>query len=166
MAVEVKGLAEAIRHLEAVQARARNLKPVLDVAAADTVALIDDAFETSISPSGRPWPGLASSTERQRRKGRGRGSDGTTLPHKILVDTGRLRGSINATGDAHNLRFGTNVGYGLFHQAGTRRMPSRAFLPIDGSPGLFALATSGPAGSHWQRVRDAVRRYVLTGEVS
>lgn len=165
MTVRATGLTEAIRHLEAVQARSRDLTPVLSVAAADTAAMIDDAFESSISPNGTPFAAHAPSTTRQRRKGSGTGPTGQLLSDKILVDTGRLRGSINATGDARTIRFGTNVGYGLFHQVGTRRMPRRAFLPIDGSPGAFTISRSGVAGPHWLRIRDSVRRYIVSGEI-
>jgi phage gpG-like protein len=159
VAVQTRGLAEAIAHLEAVQARARDLSPVLSVAAADTVALIDDAFESGVSPNGSPFAALATSTQRQRRKGRGTGAN------KILVDTSRLRNSVNATGDARALKFGTNVGYGLFHQIGTRRMQRRPYLPIDGSPGGFTLTQTGTAGPHWAAVRANIKHYILTGEV-
>jgi hypothetical protein len=83
----------------------------------------------------------------------------------ILVDTGRLRSSVFARAQPNGLQFGTNVRYAAPHQTGTRRMPRRAFLPIDGS-GPYTLTATGPAGTHWQRARESVRRYIRTGEVT
>lgn len=195
MTVQATGLAEAIRHLEAVQARARNLKPVLDVAAADTVALIDDAFETSIGPNGAPWEGLADSTllgrarraagpsfgraligplmpgqsRRKRRRWTRRRSERAlhaVMNAKPLVDTGRLRGSINSIATSTALNFGTNVVYAGAMQFGSRPRPPRPFLPVEGPKGGLHLMQTGVAGEHWARIRAAVKRYVLTGEVS
>ncbi len=200
MAVQVNGLAEAIAHLEGVQARSRDLTPVLSVAAADTVALIDDAFETSTGPNGTPWDGLADSTliARARRAAgpaRGRRLIGPLRPgqartkarrgyqarlanaaislmngnYKPLVDTGRLRGSINATGDSRALKFGTNVIYAGAMQFGSRPpqhyRPPRPFLPVEGPKGGLRLMEGGTAGPHWARIREMVKAYILTGAI-
>lgn len=155
MTVRATGIAEVVAHLVDVQSRSRDLRPVLEVAAADTVAIIDDAFETSASPSGELWAPLADSTVRRRRQGSA----------KPLVDTGRLRTSASARAEGATLRFGTNTPYAIFHQGGNGRM-RRQFLPLDGEPGAYVLGRSGAALEHWDRVRAAVKRYVLTGEVS
>lgn len=147
-------MAEVVARLVAVQARSRDLRPVLEVAAADTVALIDDAFETSTSPAGELWAPLAESTVRRRRQG----------SSKPLVDTARLRTSANARVEGAKLRFGTSASYGIFHQAGSGRM-RREFLPVDGEPGAYTLGRSGAALEHWDRVRAMVKRYVLTAEI-
>ena len=155
MSVEVTGLDEARTSLEAMAARLRDLSPVMAVIAADTMTLIDDSFAGSRAPDGSTWAPLAASTLRRRR--------GTTAT--ILVDRTILRPSIFARGQPSGLQFGTNVPYGRYHQTGTPRMPRRAFLPVDGT-GPFALTSTGPAGTHWQRARASVRRYIRTGEVT
>jgi phage gpG-like protein len=45
-----------------------------------------------------------------------------------LVDTGRLRGSITHAVFPDEVRVGTNVHYGKYHQMGTSRIPRRMFL--------------------------------------
>jgi phage virion morphogenesis protein len=155
VSVEVTGLDETRTSLEAMAARLRDLRPVMAVVAADTMTLIDDSFAGSRAPDGSPWAPLAESTLRQRR-----GTTATTL-----VDTGRLRSSMFARGQATGIEFGTNVSYAAPHQTGARRMPRRAFLPIDGS-GPYTLTATGPAGTHWQRARESIRRYIRTGEVT
>ena len=156
MEARTTGLRETLDRLRAVNARLRDLGPVLEVIAADTQAVADDSFSLSQTPAGAPWAPLAASTIRGRRRGSG-------VP---LVDTGRLRASVTATPTATGIRFGTNAAYGGFHQHGTRRIPSRAFLPVDGSPGSYSLTTGGRGGVHWARARAAVKRYILTGDVS
>ena len=62
------------------------------------------------------------------------GPDGAWAPTKrgghILVKTGHLRGSIHHVVAGDEVRIGTPVGYGKFHQLGTSRMPARAFLGL------------------------------------
>jgi len=49
------------------------------------------------------------------------------------VLTGTLKGSIGyVTGDMQ-VRVGTKVGYGIFHQEGTKYMPQRRFLGLNES---------------------------------
>lgn len=84
----------------------------------------------------------------------------------ILVDTNRLRGSIFGRGERTGLRFGTNVGYAAPHQLGTRRMPKRAFLPVDSTGSAFTLSTGGLAGEFWRAARERIRRFIRTGEVT
>lgn len=52
---------------------------------------------------------------------------------QILVDTGRLMGSIQNVVHSDSVSVGTNVHYGRYHQEGTRRMPARAFLGLSQS---------------------------------
>jgi hypothetical protein len=151
--VSVKGIDVVIAQLSDVQSRSRDLTPVLELIAADTVTVIDDAFETSTSPAGVAWAPLKPSTIAKRRKGRGGASD------KILVDTSVLRSSINARPQNNGLRFGASAGYGKYHLA------TRSFLPIEGERGVYQLGTTGPAATHWSRARESIKRYVVTGEV-
>lgn len=149
--VEEHGIDEQIARLRAMSERARNLGPVLQVAAADTVGIITDAFDSSSSPAGQAWRPLAPATVAQRRQ----------HSSKPLIDTGRLRASVYAqpTADNKGLRFGSTVGYGKYHQG------SRPFLPVDGTPGNYTPNRAGPGGSHWLRVKRMVRTYILTGRI-
>lgn len=158
MTVTQTGATEAAARLEAMAARLRDLSPVTQVIAADTMTLIDDSLANSRAPDGSAWAPLAASTLAARR--------GTTATP--LVDTGRLRGSIFARGSRTGLAFGTNVEYAAPHQLGNAsgRPPKRAFLPVEMLGSAWSLMTSGPAGTHWTRARDAVRRYITEGVVT
>jgi phage gpG-like protein len=155
MTVQARGITAVVTHLEAMQARMRDLSPVLEVAASDTVAVIDDAFESGVSPGGLTWAPLLPSTLAKRRNG----------SSKPLNDTLRLRNSANSRVEGSRLLFGTSASYGLYHQAGTRQIVPRPFLPVTGEPGAYDLGATGAAGAHWARVRAAVKHYILTGEV-
>lgn len=67
----------------------------------------------------------------------GAGPDGPWAPTQrggqILVNTGRLMGSIQNVVHSDSVSVGTNVHYGRYHQEGTRRMPARAFLGLSQS---------------------------------
>lgn len=156
MSVTQTGAAEAATSLEAIAARLRDLTPITSVVAADVMTFVDDRFASGTDPSGTGWAPLAESTVRQRR--------GTVA--NPLIDTGRLRGSIFGRGERAGLRFGTNVPYAAPHQLGTRRMPRRAFLPVDSAGSAFSLSTGGLAGQFWAEARERIRRFIRTGEVT
>lgn len=169
MRITVSGISETESLFREIAARARDLTPVLEVAAADTVTLIDDSFEAGSAPDDAPWAPLSPATVAIRNRRRGRGIV------KPLQDTTRLRRSITATGGASRLAFGTNVPYAAPQQLGasirifgrgSASIPARAFLPVtSGEGGRFSLMTGGRAGVHWTRVRAMVDRYIRTGEI-
>lgn len=70
------------------------------------------------SPSGGAWAPLAPATV--ARKG----------TNNILVDTGRLLGSIAAHVAGTSATIGTSVAYAGYLQGGTSRMPAREFLGL------------------------------------
>ena len=84
---------------------------------------------------GRPkWKALKEKTAKRRRKGKRGGRS-----HMILLDTGRLKRTVTATGPNSVFRqkgsvieFGTNLKYGPTHQFGdrSRKIPKREFLKI------------------------------------
>lgn len=178
MGIRVTGVEEAKRKLEEVQARMRDLTPVLSVIAQDTKTLIDDAFAGSTTPENVAWAPLSPRTLARRRGGSG----------NPLVDTSRLRNSITAYGRGTSLKFGTTVEYAAPHQFGFSRsgtlkrrsyspqreagspwsfgVPARPFLPVTKASGGYRLMTNGMAGEHWRRAREAIRRYIATGEVT
>ena len=70
------------------------------------------------SPDGAAWPSLKAATIARKSS------------KSILVDTGRLLGSISHTSSGSSATVGTNVAYAGFLQSGTRKMPARPFLGI------------------------------------
>lgn len=74
-------------------------------------------FQEQAGPAG-PFAPLRPSTIRQKRGGAG----------QILVDIGRLRGSIGSVVSGTQAEVGTNVFYAKFHQFGTRKMAARPFV--------------------------------------
>lgn len=62
MEISVSGVVEVQKLLEGVTGRFSDLTPVLEVAVADTIALIDDAFEAQRSPGGDAWADLSPAT--------------------------------------------------------------------------------------------------------
>lgn len=165
----MRGLTEVESDLVELAARLRNLGPVMEVAGADTVTLIDDSFQTQSSPDGAPWAPLSPTTIALRQKRRG---PGPVIP---LQDTARLRRSITSNSGPRSFNFGTNVPYAASHQLGAAirvfsgkraRIPARPFMPVQKSGGRFQLMTSGRAGQHWAAVRTSIERFILTGEVT
>jgi phage virion morphogenesis protein len=73
---------------------------------------------TKTAPSGARWAPL-------KNPGKNRGSG------DILVDSGRLMGSISSKVSGSTAEVGTNVFYGKFHQYGTRKMVARPFLGMN-----------------------------------
>lgn len=161
MRVEARGIEGAIAELDELAARAADLSPVLEVAASDTRTLIDDSFRKSRGPDGTSWEGLTQKTIKRRRQGRNKGARKAT----ILVDTGRLKNSIQSTHTKTALSFGTNVEYAAYHQFGGGRM-YRPFLPVAAGGAGYVLMTGGPAGRHWRDVRDMVIEYIRTGRIT
>ena len=161
MRIEARGIEGAIAELDELAARAADLSPVLEVAASDTRTLIDDSFRKSRAPDGTSWEGLTRETIKRRRQGRNKEARKAT----ILVDTGRLKNSIQSTHTKTALSFGTNVQYAAYHQFGGGRM-YRPFLPVAAGGAGYVLMTGGPAGRHWRDVRAMVIEYIRTGRIT
>lgn len=162
---------DARKALEAMAARAKNLRPVLEVQALAIKKLIDDSFRQSRSPDGTPWlPNAASTVARK----------GSAKPG---INTSVLRDSVDAVASGNDIRFGTNVPYAAPNQYGGTRtgnlkrksgarakgtafrvtQPARPFMPftIAGT-----LITIGPASNVFRRLARAVGVYVTTGEIT
>lgn len=125
--------------LKRLQERTRNLQPILAAIGSDLKARIQEGFDTSTAPDGSAWE------KPKHRAG------------KPLLDTGRLRNSIQAKADAQSVTVGTNVIYAAIQQfggtikpkdkkalsfmVGNRRItvsevtiPPRPFMPVDELP--------------------------------
>lgn len=143
----------AKKRIEEMAKRAKNLTPVLRVVAEDVRTFVDDRFESKTGPTGASWAPMAESTRRQR------GDDAS-----LMIDTARLRQSIAVVVGKSEMRVGTNVEYGAYHQLGAARLPARRFLPF--TPDGGALEMAGPAGQLWSGAIESVREYIITGEIA
>lgn len=141
------------KRIEEMAKRAKNLTPVLRVVAEDVRTFVDDRFESKTDPTGAAWAEMAKSTRRRR------GDDAN-----LLIDTARLRQSIAVVVGKTDMRVGTNVEYGAYHQLGASRLPARRFLPF--SPDGDELEMAGPAGQLWRGAIDGVREYIVTGKIT
>lgn len=115
VAVNVSELAGA---LEAFAKRGARLDDTMAVAAEMLVTAVNDKFQVS----GPGWKPLAESTLLRRR--------GTVA--QILVDTGRLAGSIHAAHGADFAEAATDVSYAVYHvsSAPRRHLPLRDFFDL------------------------------------
>jgi phage gpG-like protein len=115
-----------------------DLRPVLKLISADFYKSEQIVFRATRSGPQGGFKDITESTKRQKKKKFG-------FEYPILVASGRLGKSMlgpSAPDAIHilkkqTLRIGTSVPYGIFHQTGTRRMPKRSFLFIEGKgPGF------------------------------
>lgn len=105
--------------------------------------LVKDTFTATTDPWGRRWARWAPATRAARLRVGGRGS--------ILVDTGRMSDTVDATASADAIEVRVGTDYASFHQFGNPAhrawggkvspLPQRAFLPVR-SPGVADV----PAG--------------------
>lgn len=101
---------DAARALAAMQARIRDMRPVLTPGAEDLATVIGLGFETSTAPDGTAWlPNAQSTIDRKR---------GSSKPN---VDTTRLKRSIRAAATSNTITLGTNVPYAGAVQNGSTR---------------------------------------------
>lgn len=130
MAEEIHGLGRLLRRVEKLATDTRDVEAPLKAAGAVMVGSVEQNFRAG----GRPqtWEGLADSTLRRRRRGRGRGGP------RVLVDTARLKNSISYRLVQGGIEVGTNVIYARRHHfgyeggegRGRSATPARAFLLI------------------------------------
>lgn len=150
----VRGLTQADAELRAMARRVRDHSPATRLGAAELATLIDDCFALSRAPDGTPFAALKPATIAKRRKG-------SSTP---LVDTARYRRSVSVVGGPRSIRFGTNVAYAIFHQAGTRFIAIRAVFPVELVGGRWQLIDRGPAAEAFRRIRGYIENYVATGD--
>lgn len=101
---------DAARALAAMQARIRDMRPVLTPGAEDLATVIGLGFETSQAPDGTAWlPNAQSTIDRKR---------GSAKPN---VDTTRLKRSIRTAATHNSITIGSNVPYAGPVQFGSTR---------------------------------------------
>jgi phage gpG-like protein len=186
--ISMSGVGDVQAELDAMADRLRDLRPVMQIAAQDTVTLTDQSFEDQTSPSGDGWAEHSPTTVALRmkrrnqtgprkRRPRGQRAQEQRLPDvRKLLDTGRLRQSMTGTAGRTGFSFGSNVIYAGAQQFGNPEnrlfgkkrapIPARPFMPIVAEGSRFALMTTGSAGQHWSRVRALVSHYIRTGELT
>lgn len=174
-----KGFPEGVAELQGMIDRIGDLTPAYEIAAERIRKFIDDRFDTSTDPTGKPWPELSEKTIALRRKG----------SKKPLVDTSDLRNSIHADAHPDVVKWGTNKIYAGAHQFGlpwkTRKerppkegkkkrkrksravlkegdphVPARPFLPVRRVGEGFEYIDEGPAAKMWQKCREDVAKYI------
>ena len=128
MAEGFEGLDRILRRVGQIATNVRHVERPLNQAAEYAVGSI----KRTIFAGGRPkkFAPHAPSTLRSRRKGRGRGGA------RVLIDTGRLVGSIDKTVTTDGARIGTNVvyaarqhyGYPGGSGRGHARTPARPYM--------------------------------------
>lgn len=123
VSIQIEGLDRAIAKIDAMARLATHKQPILAVMAetvrAQTIRRIN---ETKTDPAGVAWKPLAAATVKRK---------GTS---NILVDTGRLMGSISSSVFANHAEVGTNVKYAKYHHTGSQKVanrpPKRQFLGV------------------------------------
>lgn len=191
--IKAVGADDVARRLTSRAERLADLRPLLNVVAAEIETLIDDSFKSQASPSGQPWQALSGVTV-FRRIARKRGRDGTTYQSrrvirrgaltaraakqmapggmKALIDTGRLRRSIFAKASGRSaVVFGAaKLPYARAQTWGNpaNRMFGGAPAPIPARPFLPVNADGskmfgGASGRFWAALPGRVRNYVVTG---
>ncbi|MBF0175368.1 MAG: phage virion morphogenesis protein [Magnetococcales bacterium] len=135
--------------LNALHAQGANLRPAMRQVAGVLADEAEQAFARETSPEGKPWPGLAESTEKQREK------EGK-WPGPILQVLGRLAGSVQQEYGPDHASVGTNVIYARIHQLGGEAgrghkvyIPPRPFL---------GLSPSGQG-----EILDILQRHLMSG---
>jgi phage gpG-like protein len=120
--------------LENFQASLADQTAALREIADDFREMVARQFASEGRAEGTPWAPRAG-----RGGPRGRPRQAQGLP--LLVRSGALRDSLirpSALGHvedlkAQSLEIGTGLGYALFHQTGTRRMPARPIIVLSGA---------------------------------
>ena len=107
--------------LKRLRRRMKDLTPVFDEIGRRLMTSTDMRFKTGTGPDGVPWKRSRAADER--------GFPGSVSRRGLtLVDTGRLRQSINRQASKDEVLVGTNVVYAAIHQFGGKT-PARTIRP-------------------------------------
>jgi phage gpG-like protein len=140
------------KKLKDASERAENAKNFWDVVAGRAYKQVIKNFQDERGPDGR-WAPLKVERARDLKAGRKRVAKGLKKRgHKILQDTGRLRGSILFRYGKNFAELWTNVAYAEDHQYGVpaRNLPQREFLWV---PEDFL-----------KNIADSLTKYVTKGD--
>ena len=128
MAESIQGLERLLKRIQRLTTDTRQIERPLKASG----VLMLGSIERNFREQGRPqkWQGLAATTLARRRRGRGRGGP------QILIDTARLKNSMDMRVNKEGVEVGTNViyarrqhfGYPGGKGRGRSRTPARPFL--------------------------------------
>lgn len=144
--------------LAALQAKAANLRPVMNDLGLGLVTATQRRFERQHDPAGKAWTPLSAATILQRLGGKRKAytrkgalrkrMERKPAGLKILLARGHLRDSITHRAGPDFVEVGTNLVYARIHQLGGEAgrglrtiIPARPFLGIDADDGGAILAT-------------------------
>jgi len=117
------------RGLDGLKAKFRQLSEVLQKQTMQDVGVyMKSEVMENFQAEGRPYHWQPLSPKYEEHKAEVKGSAG-----KILEFMGRLKQSINMRATNTTAEVFSGVGYGVYHQTGTRKMPQRAFMPVEGN---------------------------------
>jgi phage virion morphogenesis protein len=139
MADDIQGLSRLLGRISQLATDTRHVEGALRSAGTHVVGSVQKNFEQQGRP--RKWSPLAPATLRQRRKGKGRGGP------KILVDTGKMKNSINYQVYGEGVKIGLNAvqarrqhfGYPGGAGRGHSRTPARPFLVLQEPEDVIAI---------------------------
>ena len=139
MDVKVTGLDEAVLEAEAIVARLKRPKPVLDEVAEEMKTFIEERFAARQAPDGSPWAPVTLNTALYRT------TDGEGLMRSRYAQT-----------TAKTVRYGARASFADVHQLGDGRVPARPFAPVEGE--------GGPGDAFIEDARVLIERWIATGE--
>lgn len=143
--------------------RMANPGPVMQVAAAELDALIDESIAQGRSPSGARWARQKAARGSKRARARRPATTRRDGSHPVGQRTGALRSSVTIVGSGSRIVGEIAVPYALFFHTGGKHQRPRPLIPVSkrGNP-----MRRGPAGDWLRRFIDGMVRYVVTGSVS
>lgn len=169
--VAVKSNAATIaKNVEAVRARLANLDPVMKQGAGLLDRVRRMAISQSTSPTGVKWPALAESTIERRKRAGSKKAGGRANLQPLRGDTNNMIEKMFVQATKTGISFGSNAlsaggfPYFLTHQFGSRRVPQRAFFPVDSVAGKLVPMSGGPADQFFASLRKISTRYILRGK--
>lgn len=155
--LDVYGDKQLDRELLLVGHRVTHMRPAFARVGEQLRQAEQQLFRTSGASSGNPWPPLQPSTVAS--KARSKNPTVRANAERVLIATGDLRTSLTRShGKGHveratdsGLEFGSRIGYGRFHQHGTRNMPRRRVVDL--------------TEQNKRDVMKTLQRYLRTGEL-
>lgn len=157
---KLRELQRVIKTLD-VRTRSKFRTTLAQRLSATAVKLVADEFRGSKDPYGKPWAPVVRNDARTRKAKRRRAKAGKPIrADKPLVNTGRMKNSVNGQPYGVGFRISIPVVYAKTHQYGRGAIKQRQMLPEDNTGGLgpkwkvaFARETAKVAREMFEGVR-------------
>lgn len=101
-----------------------DLTPLMEAIGSELENSTRERFESKRDPAGISWEQLKPSTLRAKRTAEGRAYGGILIKEEVMVD------SITSHATSQSVAVGVTPHYGVYHQLGTKHIPSRPFLGL------------------------------------